>query len=638
MSGRLPPERLRAWLAYPLACLAWAIPHLAAVGWLALRWPLVQGRSRAALYGWWLVAAPIAVALTHDVVTGGAEFGSRRWAVALDILWVGLLLPWLYLSRRTVVAAAALVMAIALIASVATALRWLQPTWVEVGTGLAVVEDDSIAPVSEWLLRVRTLGGSRLLVTPHHDASEFLDPLSRVVLSGNSVAAVSADDVVTWPNTPHVSLAATWSDGTAVAGRTFRVVGSFDAGSAVGPMGCRGWRFGWWVDGRLAQTCEPNAWSAGPVDVARTASIPETADGVHWRLTWYDVGTVEQRWSGLRVEERVEGRWRDVTGALSPVHPLVVGAPSVVSHGPADASDVRLALPPGVQPSATVSVRSDGGVLVRAGQVPRWAGWTTHANVMAHLLVVALATVMVLARRTGLSLLAAPAGVLAIAFTGSRSGLVAGLLVVMASLLWRAHGRWRWMLPIAVALATGAAVFLSDRLGTLLRLTGPEDNLLSRWEIMQLSWQAVRSAPWTGDPTGIVNYAMNELGLRWPALPMHAHNLWLDLGALFGMPALIGFSIWTLGLLIWCLRADRLRRASLVVPMLIVSLTDATLLVPAIAVPFGVALSTLAREPNRPPQFAAGASTLSTTRSRVVADRMGTPTTAASLDDEHSRR
>lgn len=638
MSGRLRPQRLRAWLAYPLACLAWVFPHLAAVGWLALRWPLAPGRSRAARYGWWLVAAPIAVALTHDVVTGGAEFSSRRWAVALDILWVGLLLPWLYLSRRTVVAAAALVMAIALTASVATALHWLQPTWVEVGTSLAVVEDNSIAPVSEWLLRVRTLGGSRLLVTPHNDAPEFLDPLSRVVLSGNSVAAVSADGVVTWPNSPHVALAATWSDGTAVAGRTFRVVGSFDAGSAARPMGCRGWRFGWWVDGQLAQTCAPNTWSAGPVDVARTTSIPENADGVHWRLTWYDVGTVEHRWSGLRVEERVEGRWNDVTGALSPVHALVVGAPSVVSHGPADASHVRLALPPGVHPSSTVAVRSDGGVLVRAGQMPRWAGWTAHANVMAHLLVVALATVMLLARRTGLSLLAAPAGVLAIAFTGSRSGLVAGLMVVVASLLWLAHGRWRWVLSIAVALATGAAAFISDRLATLLRLTGPEENLLSRWEIMQLSWEAVRSAPWTGDPTGIVNYAMNELGLRWPALPMHAHNLWLDFGALFGMPALIGFSIWTLALLIWCFRTDRIRRASLVVPMLIVSLTDVTLLVPAIAVTFGVALSTLAREPNPPSQFASGGSTSSETRSRVASGRMRTPTTAPLHDDERSRR
>ncbi len=608
MSDRTRSSRWRTLGDDLLAFLAWFVPHGAVVARLVWRRPGRLARSPAALYGWWLVAAPMAVTLLVDLVTG-AEWAERRWVVALDVLWVGLLVPWLRLSRRSTVAAAAVIVAIAAIASVSATVRWMPPTWVEAATSLALRDDLAVEPVSEWQLHVRTIGGPQPTLMQLEAPTVGVTSPSRVILHGNTVAMLAQDATLLWPAVPHVALTASWSDGRPVAGRTFRAIGRFVAAQEAQPRGCRGWRFGWWVEGRRVQTCEPNRWPVGAVEVGRVVTIPEDAEGLHWTLSWYDVGGLEQRWHDLRVEERIGDRWEDVTWALAAGVSAQVGVPDVVADARTGTYRARLALPTGLHPNEVVNLHADGGLLLRAGQVPRWTGWSSHANVMAHLLVVALATIAALSRRSSLVLFAAPAALTAIVFTGSRSGLVAAVFIVLAAVWAHARGPWRAGLTALVVLGTASVALLSDRLGTLLRLSGPDENLLSRWEIFEVAWAAILAAPWTGDPAGIMTYATNELGLQWPALPMHAHNVWLDVGALFGLPALIGLVVWTIGVLSWCARMERLRRATLVVPIVIVSMTDVTLLVPALAVAFAAAMVILADDGEAPAAHDAPTST-----------------------------
>lgn len=150
-----------------------------------------------------------------------------------------------------------------------------------------------------------------------------------------------------------------------------------------------------------------------------------------------------------------------------------------------------------------------------------------------------------------------------IAFSGSRAGLLAAILGILAMgvLLGIHHRRWQAGLVAGglILAALGSVAWLGWRQGfsrLLVSSTEFEAGWGSRLEVYRLSWHLwLDSSPWTGTGLGTFRQAFpavqpSSLGRTW----VHAHNDWLELlvttgvvGALllvFGLSTLIR-RLWT---------------------------------------------------------------------------------------------
>jgi len=201
------------------------------------------------------------------------------------------------------------------------------------------------------------------------------------------------------------------------------------------------------------------------------------------------------------------------------------------------------------------------------------------------------------ARRILVSVLA---GILLIVATESRSGFGVGLAIAVAAAMRFSPRRWKWLIGSLVALLGVVIATITPRLSTFLFLTGPAENVLSRGKIALIAWHALWIHPWTGLGNGIAE-SPEIAYLPTFAVPTHSHNVWLEIGLLYGIPAMISAVLITIIALRWVFQNDRLRRSILIFPALLLSMTDVTTLGASIALPLILGAIVLNEEARPPP-------------------------------------
>jgi O-antigen ligase len=127
----------------------------------------------------------------------------------------------------------------------------------------------------------------------------------------------------------------------------------------------------------------------------------------------------------------------------------------------------------------------------------------------------------------------------------------------------------------------------------LLLLSDDGVNPISRWDIWQVALQALLAYPLTG--LGTQPFISFMAGLDFPRhlIATHAHNLWLQFGAAYGIPGLLAALWLTGGLLGLAWRWGRWRGLGLVVPVMIMQLFDYTLFYAGVLFPLILGLNAL---------------------------------------------
>lgn len=165
---------------------------------------------------------------------------------------------------------------------------------------------------------------------------------------------------------------------------------------------------------------------------------------------------------------------------------------------------------------------------------------------------------------------------------GALMGILAAtgfLLATNASVMaWIKHHKWLTALAILVGIG-----LLAGGLWTMFQV---RDWWTERLDFYALTLKMIGSAPLTGHGLGSFRLSYFIISLKPHTfsgmLHPHAHNLYLQLGAEFGLPVPLAVILGGIGLFI---RGNRAARASLLV-IAVHSIVDATLLYPSVAYTF----------------------------------------------------
>lgn len=248
---------------------------------------------------------------------------------------------------------------------------------------------------------------------------------------------------------------------------------------------------------------------------------------------------------------------------------------------------VRLQQPPGVEielRNATLRNAAPGGSQPRAIPSVRSAYLLGDSNLAGHTFTM-LGLAMLAAGSVGpLQVTGFAAAVGAVIMTGSRTAWLV-LILAGASLFWAAVARrWRFILA-GIGAAAILAVLLLDGTAVLGRLNLERftaANSVSRPEIWAAALKMITENPLTG--LGIT------FGEQWSALhpnsrgitPLHAHNLWLQLGVKFGVPGLLAAVILTVAFFVMAWTKGRLTGVILVTASVVLNVMDYTFTFPGV--------------------------------------------------------
>lgn len=318
----------------------------------------------------------------------------------------------------------------------------------------------------------------------------------------------------------------------------------------------------------------PAAW----YEVGATVIEEATPNG------WVSLGPLEP--TGVRVAFAPQG-----SAPLEWIGPtLVPGQDRTRIHVPVPAEavsaegDLRVLLR--VEPGTTMEVAAtslrgpDGDAGRRVALPQRGQLWFDHPNLAGHGVVATNLVVAALSRHPLGIVAAAGVGVLGASLTGSRAAFAA---VVMASalLVFLAFVRRRPGLAVVAAVSIAAMTVLGATIGPLasrLDLAGSGDgNQVGRTEIWAFAADELLADPWGLDPASFrKSWEASHPGDPRPP-PSHAHDLWLQYGALHGFPGLLVALAFTIGLLL--LARPRRRPAVFVgvLGLLVLQLADYTL-------------------------------------------------------------
>lgn len=183
--------------------------------------------------------------------------------------------------------------------------------------------------------------------------------------------------------------------------------------------------------------------------------------------------------------------------------------------------------------------------------------------------------------------------------TASRAAFWSGV-IAFAVLLWMAtERRVRWGI-VALAVATGTAILLRapTELGRLRisSLVGTVDPV-SRWDIWRTAWRAFVSHPWLGLGAGasqFADYFHAHAPSNRGAIVTHAHNLWLQFAASYGILGAVAVTVATGLLIALAWRRGRWKGIVFVAPILFVQVFDYTILFSAVLLPMILGLNVLA--------------------------------------------
>ena len=343
---------------------------------------------------------------------------------------------------------------------------------------------------------------------------------------------------------------------------------------------------------------DPNS---GPAGLVWTA--PES---LMWSAIVITVTGLPEGFDGLgppAIEERVDGAWhRPLAGSPLAVRfsgretAVALGTEwtSVTARAAEDAKRVgpieaRVTIGSGYAVEIrNVRVVSDGPPALLRSEPHRnrvtIAG--THPNLVAHTVATVLIAFVALARSVPLRAAFSALTLLALVLLGSRAailGAAVGLIILLV--LGRRATRRRILVAIIVPL-TGIALLTVAP--TFVRNAGAID-VASRPAIWVAALDAFWAHPWQGVGPDVGAYWRGLEGAGPSA--SHAHNLWLQFGAAFGIPGVIGILWATAGLAWLAWRWGRFRALAIVGAVFTMNLFDFTLFYVGVLLPTAAALN-----------------------------------------------
>ena len=219
----------------------------------------------------------------------------------------------------------------------------------------------------------------------------------------------------------------------------------------------------------------------------------------------------------------------------------------------------------------------------------RFSYWFSHANLASHTVVTVGIVLLLFAQRWWLGLSVFLVTFVSAYLTGSRAALLAlalgGLFV-----LWLNLNRKGRLLFLGLLVGGFVATVYTGSVAALWTWRDFSVNPVERLAVWQLGYETARQHPLFG----IGEHTFARVWEVQQTTPIsHAHNLWLEFAASYGLPGLLS-SLWlTGGLLTLAWRWGRWRGLALVVPVLTMNLFDYTLFYSGVLFPLVLGLNTL---------------------------------------------
>ena len=434
----------------------------------------------------------------------------------------------------------------------------------------------------------------------------------------------------------------TFDLGAPAGGTAFRVTLEARADTPLKASGCRGvWLQVWGQGG--GSTCD--ALALGPTwkrfTLAWTAPKGASSHVIRVVLNDFDGHTIDVR--AVRLYRRAGGTWTELT-PLAPAGDRISlhwtgafgsrdrtfqvrpgpawqtfqgalganGAPpasSAAGTDPPGSDRVRVTVIPA--PAATLAIRDASVTTTVVAGRPRLSSmrqslWFGQPNLAGHSIAAAGLAALALTGSLGAMLLIALLTAVAVFLTGSRTAFL--VLVVGAALLVavRHARRARWVLPAAITVTILSAAVVGL---TLLPehpggrwLTFNEGQLTPRSAIWAAGLDAWVAHPFTG-----LSGAGTSFETYWHRSPRnhtgeairHAHDFWIELAAMYGLPGVWAAAGLGLGLLWLGWRRGSTAGALFVAAIVTLNVLDDTLLYAGVLVPLLLGLNALSRNGTR---------------------------------------
>ena len=196
----------------------------------------------------------------------------------------------------------------------------------------------------------------------------------------------------------------------------------------------------------------------------------------------------------------------------------------------------------------------------------------------------------------------------AVGLTGSRAALIASLIGVPWVLLassqkWKTRRVIQGMaltMVLCGVLLTGVATPRVSHLESIWRASSSSGEP-ARWRIWATAWKAFERHPLLGignQGDAFVHYWQMETSIAGRASPTavtHAHNLWLQFAASYGVVGLVSALLISFSAVVVAWQVGRWKGLAVVVPILVLQVLDYTIFVSGVLYPLAIALNSLAR-------------------------------------------
>ena len=199
--------------------------------------------------------------------------------------------------------------------------------------------------------------------------------------------------------------------------------------------------------------------------------------------------------------------------------------------------------------------------------------------------------------------------------TGSRAALLAAV-VGFVWLLWLTFPKKRDMYIAVTVLAAALFTYIIGIGGLESLRLGSIDGSISRVEIWQIAWHGVLEYPWSGVGTDFSTYWQRAYQGNNAEAITHAHNLWLQFAAAYGLPGFFAILWLTGGLLFLAWRWGRWRGLALVTPIFIMNLFDYTFFYSGVLFPLILGMNVLRSNSER--KAGAGEASASTDKTASI--------------------
>ena len=411
----------------------------------------------------------------------------------------------------------------------------------------------------------------------------------------------------------------TFDLGSPAGGKTFKVRLELRSPAPIPAEGCRGvWLQTWGPGGDAACQAVGLGPEWHPVELTWTA--PEASESSIIRVVLNDFDGLSYDVRNVELYELENGTWGRLEPTLQEAAGLGVnwdGAEPHAGRGFVPTSEWRtfsfsLEPPPGASSlrallwvnstqsrNAQVEVRNtrlenpSGSPPTPVPTYPRAQLWFSHPNLAAHTLLSLVLATLVTTTSLSLTLVVASLAVLSVLLIRSRAAWLSLLLGAgwFAFLTPPFKNRRRLSVLVAgvVLLGMGVLSVNSFRSGVFANRTGT-----SRLEIWRVAGDALLEHPWRGiGQAGFSDYWREAYRGNTQELVTHAHNLWLQFAAAYGLPGLIAILWLTGGFLYLAWRWGRLRGLALVVPVFVMNTFDYTFFYSGVLFPLLLGMNAL---------------------------------------------